>query len=185
MTNDEIFNRHKFSAVAPELGEWPEDLGLKYIEAEEADEIVTNLIDRYRKDLKGYSIVSLFKKSFKAIAQVTVQSELNKTLSKHDSVIQLGFEQWVELTKDAKYRVILHCLEEMQIDPETGKFTKAKPPVAQFPLVMQVFGPATDSELSYLAAWEKFKLSNGGKDHPTATVNLVSLRDDSDLYDEV
>jgi len=168
MTNDEIFNRHNFSSDAAELGEWPEDLGLKYIEAEEADEVVKNLVDRYRRDLKGYDIVCLFKKSFKGIAQVTVQSELNKKLSSRDAVIQIGFEQWVELTKDAKYRIILHCLEEMQIDPETGKFTKAKPPVAQFPLVMKVFGPATDSELSYLAAWKQFQESNGGQDRPSA-----------------
>lgn len=175
MTNDEIFNRHKFSAVAPELGEWPEELGMKFIDAEEADEVINNLIQRYRNDLKNYKIIAVFKKSFKGIAQVTVQSELNKKLSELDSVIQIGFEQWVDMTKDAKYRIILHCLEEMQIDPDTGKFTKNKPPVAQFPLVMQVFGPATDSELSYLAAWEKFKTSNGGAAQPTVSANYDEL----------
>lgn len=181
MTNDEIFNRHKFSAEAPELGEWPEDLGLKFIDAEEADEVIKNLIERYRRDLKDYTIIAVFKKTFKGIAQVTVQSELNKKLSSLDAVIQIGFEQWVDMTKDAKYRIILHCLEEMQIDPETGKFTKNKPPVAQFPLVMQVFGPATDSELSYLAAWEKFKNSNGGNDRPSSSL----ISSDDSLYDEV
>jgi hypothetical protein len=163
MTNNEITKKNGFKLTEAPLSNWPEDKTIKYLEAPEVEEVAKQLIDRFREDLKHINIAYVFKKKLNKDGDSSIENDMRKVLHQYDVVITIGFSNWVTATDDHKFRTVLHELEKIVKDEEADKIIKISPSVAEFPKVMQVFGPSTDAEVAYINAWEKFKKENSSK----------------------
>lgn len=165
-TGDVIMKRNGFVMNTPALDNWPSE-EVKFLIAEEVEEIGKQVIKRYREDLKGLNIAYVFKpkatksKGNVTLGQVSAESELQKTLHGYDAKMLIGFDTWETLDPDGKFRLVYHELEHYGIDPETGKLTMIPHAVEEFPSVVKVFGLGQSSHVDFVHAWETFKKDNG------------------------
>jgi ribosome-binding ATPase YchF (GTP1/OBG family) len=169
MTGDRIAKKIGFEPKIQGLSKWPDE-NIKFLPDDEGEikEIAKFLINKYRTDLQNVNIAYVFKqKASKSgdsviLGQAKIESDLQKALHSYDAVVIIGFDVWVELDLDQKLRLVLHELEHLIRDLESGKIKTQSHTVEEFPLVMQIFGPANDDQINFIQAWERFKNDNPG-----------------------
>ena len=167
MTGNEISTRIGFTPKAAQLSNWP-TTGEKFIIDAELKEMGQFLIRKYRTDLQHSNIEYVFKekasKKGESINHGTAktESDLQKTLHHLDAVIVMGWDEWCALDTDNKLRVLYHEIEKLTFDDKSGKLVTISPTVMQFPSVLQVFGPSSNAEIEFVAAYNKFVKDNGG-----------------------
>lgn len=174
------------------LDNWPDD-DIKYLECgDEVGYIADQLISKFKSELSHINIAYLFKqKASKSgenlvLGTAGVTSQKVNALSKGvEAVIEIGFDQWTELSPDQKFRLVYHELCHLA-ENEKGKTVTVEHDITEFVEVMRAFGPATDAEVEYLAAYESWRKLHGisGTIKRTAKDILDELEDDDDDQDE-
>lgn len=164
-TGDVIMKRHGWKMTAPELGNWPE--GSKFVLSDEVEEIAKQMIEVFRKDLTSFSIGYVFKqKASKSnegviLGQVKAESELQRVLHGLDAIVIIGYDTWIELEPDSKFRLVFHELEHLVINEKTSGLATIDHTVQEFPSVIREFGPGQMSHVLFIEAYERFKKDNG------------------------
>lgn len=164
-TGDALAKTYGFTQAIAPLAAWP-DSTLKFIEAEEVEEMAKFIIGKFRTDLRNIEIAYVFKqKAGKSGDNVTfgsakAENDLQKVLHRYEAVIQIGFDTWIGMDLDQQLRLIDHELAHLGLDPEKGKLGIVNHPVEEFPEIVQRWGLGKDADINFIAAYEKFK-----KDH--------------------
>jgi len=164
-TGNAIVEKYGWKMEVPPLDNWPAD-NLKFLPAEEIEEIGKQVINTFRQDLLSCNIGYVFRKkapksdSGVVLGQVKAESELQKVLHGLDAVVLIGFDTWKNANPDAKFSLVMHELEHLVHDIETGKINTISHPVEEFPRIIEVFGPRQDSHVVFISAYEKFKNNN-------------------------
>lgn len=166
-TGNEIATRIGFVAKESSLSNWP-TTGEKFIIDAELKAMGQFLIKKYRTDLQHSNIEYVFKEKASKKGDTVnhgtakTESDLQKTLHHLDAVIVMGWDEWCALDTDNKLRVLYHEIEKLTFDDKSGKLVTINPTVMQFPSVLQVFGPSSNAEIEFIAAYNKFVKNNGG-----------------------
>lgn len=167
LTGTEISSKLGFSPKEATLENWP-TTGEKFVVDLELREYASFLIRKYRTDLSHSNIEYVFKQKASRNGEEVVygnaktESDLQKTLHGFDAVVIVGWDEWCALDVDNKLRVMLHEIEKLTFDDKSGKIKTINPTVMQFPLVIQVFGPSSQNEVEFVAAYSRFCKDNGG-----------------------
>ena len=161
-TGDVVMTANGWKMTKPTLENFPDD-GTKFIIGEEIKEIGDQIIDKYRDDLRNHNICYVFKKkasksdSCVVLGQAKTESDLQKTLHGYDAVILIGHDTWLELGPDEKFRLVMHELEHLEVDFESGRIKTRSHPVEEFPVVMKIFGPGQTSHVDFIHAYQEFQ----------------------------
>jgi len=165
-TGDVIVKRHGFKMEVAPLSNWPSE-DTKFIIAEEVEEIAKQLISKFRDDLKNINIGYVFKKKatksgeFITMGEARSQNDLQKVLHGIDAIIVIGFDTWLALEPDQKFRLVFHELEHIGINFETGKVGLNSHLVEEFPNVVKYFGLGQTSHVDFIHAYNQFSEANG------------------------
>jgi len=165
-TKDEICQKFGFTCTQVPIANWPSD-DTKFLLADEVFEIAKQLIERFRPDLRSYTIGYVFKQKASkkgdgyTLGQAKVESDLQKTLHGYDATIIIGFDTWLELEIDQKFRLIHHELQHYEVDPEKDKLVIVDHVTKEFPATIEIFGPGDDSDVAFIRAYQKFQKDNG------------------------
>lgn len=166
-TGTEIATRIGFTPTMPSLGNWPTN-GDKFIVDEELKEYGKFLVKKYRADLVGMNIAYVFKQKASKNGDITIngtakiESDLQKVLHGLDALIIIGWDEWCAMDVDNKLRIMFTEIEKIVWDEKSGKLKTRLPEVSTFPSVVKVFGPSSQSEIEYIAAYNQFIKDNGG-----------------------
>lgn len=167
LTGTNVADKIGFKATASVLGNWPADT--KFIkDDEELEEMGNWLINKYRADLKSLTIKYVFKQKAgkngdtPVVGATKADSDLQRVLYGTDATIIIGWDEWNTLDVDNKLRTLLYELEKLSWDDKTGKLKIRTPEVAQFPMIIKVFGPSSSSEIDFISAYQSWAKDNGG-----------------------
>ncbi len=167
MTGNEIAVKIGFTPKSATLENWPTN-GEKFLVDDEIKEYATFLIRKYRTDLVGSNIGYVFKQKASRngddvnYGSAKAESDLQKVLHGLDAVVIIGWDEWSAQDVDNKLRIMLHEIEKLTFDDKSGKLKAINPTVMQFPLVVQVFGPSSQTEIDFISAYQRFCRDNGG-----------------------
>jgi len=167
-TGDVIMKKHGWVMETPPLDNWPAD-SVKFLLAEEVEEIGKQIIDSYRNDLNGCNIGYVFKKKAPKsdtgtiLGQVKAESELQKVLHGLDAVVLIGFDRWQNASPDAKFRLIHHELSHLVRDIDTDKMGTVDHDVEEFSSTMRIFGPNQDPHVRFIKGYQDFAKEHGSK----------------------
>lgn len=138
----------------------------KFLIAPEVKEIGEQLISLLRKDLSGWNIAYVFKrtstKSKDGVILGTAKKEndLSRVLHGFDGVVTIAFDTWVTMDKDQKARLVYHELMHFAPNTEKGVLEIQDHPIQEFPEVIKIFGPGDDKDISFIESYEHFKKYN-------------------------
>jgi len=164
-TQDEICQKFGFKTEMPPQENWPSD-DVKFMLAEEVEEIGYQLINRFREDLRTYKIGYVFQQKASSkngnavLGKATTQADLQKCLHGYDAIVIIGHDTWLELSEDQKFRLVYHELEHFLVDFEKDKISVIDHVVQEFPSVIKVFGPGCEADVAFIEAYKKFQEDN-------------------------
>ncbi len=167
-TGDTIMKRNGWKMDVPPLDNWPMD-SIKFLIAEEVEEIGKQIINTFREDLKGCNIGYVFKKKATSnatgtvLGQIKAENELQKVLHGLDAVVVIGFDRWKDANPDAKFRLIHHELAHLVRDIDTDRVGTISHDVEEFSSTIRIFGPNQDSHVRFISGYNDFAKVHGSK----------------------
>jgi len=167
-TGDTIMQKYGWVMNEPQLEEWSDSA--KFLIAPEIKEIGTQVIKSFRTDLNGCNIGYVFKKKAPKtpngviLGQIKAENELQKILHGYDAIVLIGYDTWVNLDDDGKFRLVMHELEHLVRDINTGRIGTISHDVEEFSSVIRIFGPNQTSHISFIEGYQRFSKEHGSKE---------------------
>jgi|ERR1035437_9494267 hypothetical protein len=164
-TVDSICKKYGFVMTEAPLSNWPDE-DQKFLMADEVKEVGKQLINQFRPDLKSYSIGYVFKQKASKkegnyiLGQAKTEGDLQKVLHGFDAVVIIGFDTWLELSPDQKFRLVHHEHEHFVVDPEKDKIGTCDHQIMEFSSTIEIFGPGCDADIAFIRAYQLFQKNN-------------------------
>ena len=163
-TLDVITKKLGIKFTEPTLESFP--AGQKFTPAPEVQEIAGQLIDKFRPELSGWKIAYVFKaaasksKEGEILGQARKDNDLSRLLHGFDGMVIIAFDKWVSMDNDQKARLVFHEIEHFAPNIEKSCLDIVEHPINEFPSVVKIFGPAQESEISFIEAYQAFCREN-------------------------
>jgi len=166
-TGTSVINKYGWKIPENPLLEW-EDEETKFQRSKELKEIGSQLIDTFRPDLKEneVNIGWVFQQKAGKSASGTIlgkakkQGDLDRVLSGYDAVIIIGFDTWLGLDLDGKFRLIHHELEHIYYDSEKEKVALRDHTIQEFAETIAIFGVENSQQFEFILAQKRFEEQN-------------------------